>query len=79
MCAPVVAIAALGSAVSAFDARNVLGNRETSWGGSKIFEAGDATFVGCYTYKNTPARICGVRTGEGVFDGFWVQEMSEVV
>ena len=78
-CALVLAIVTLGSAVSAFDARNVLGNWETNWGGIKIFEADDTTFVGSYVYKNTPARIYGVRTGEGVFDGFWVQEVSEVV
>jgi hypothetical protein len=74
-----VALLASISAAVAFDARNVLGNWQTNWGNLVIFEADDTTFVGSYSYQNTAAKIYGVRSGDGVFEGFWVQEVSEVV
>ena len=62
----------------AFEGRQLLGNWRTNYGEVTIYEADSATFVASYAYQNTPARLYGERSGEGIYEGFWVQETSEV-
>ena len=62
----------------ASDGSQLLGNWRTNYGEITIFEADDATFVASYAYQNTPAKLYGERTGDGIYEGFWVQETSEV-
>lgn len=75
------AVSALASvtALYALEGRQLLGNWRTNYGEITIYEADDATFVASYAYQNTPARLYGERIGDGIYEGFWVQQTSEVV
>ncbi len=63
----------------ALETRSLLGTWETNFGPITITEADDTTFVGIYAYQNKPARIYAVRTDQGMYEGYWVQETSEVI
>lgn len=76
--AAVLAVLAAVPAAYGFETRRVLGNWETDFGEISIHQADDTTFVGSYSYQGTPARLYGTRTADGIYEGFWVQEVSEV-
>ena len=86
--APRVTVAALVSVVACYvawqsrayglEARSLLGTWNTNFGPITVTEANEEAFVGIYSYQNTPARIYAVRSSERIFEGYWVQETSEV-
>lgn len=74
-----IAVAVTMATAAALETRSLLGSWETNFGPITIAEADDTTFVGIYAYQNKPARVYAVRTSDGIYEGYWIQETSEVI